>query len=196
MALLQDIALAKEEQAKFPENSYFYNLAAKDIREKEETLRKYEAQYQESRQLLDLSAVYTQSVMRFLEFLNVMKGRYHEATFQEKRNAIDVLGVRVVIHPFPEKLPLQQITTDQQWLTIKEMAQATGISSRVLSNMLREGKFTANRTTYPMVIHRDEINRFLRESPVRTRRIREQQVAPRVEITYTPIFTGVQQSFG
>ena len=28
-----------------------------------------------------------------------MKGKYHKATFQEKRNALDVLGVKVYIHP-------------------------------------------------------------------------------------------------
>jgi site-specific DNA recombinase len=197
MALLQDIALAKEEQAKFPENSYFHNLAARDIREKEETLRKYEAQYQESRQLLDLSAVYTQSVFSFLEFLNVMKGRYHEATFQEKRNALDVLGVRVTIHPRPTELPPpQQLATEQQWFTLKETAHVINMSSRTLTQAIHDAKLLVNRSVYPYLIHRDEINRFLRESPIRTRRIRQQQVAPRLDITYTPIFTGVQQSFG
>jgi hypothetical protein len=44
-------------------------------------------------------------------------------------------------------------------------------------------------------IHRDELNRFLDESPVRPKDTME-DIQPRIEITYTPMFTGVQSSFG
>lgn len=43
------------------------------------------------------------------------------------------------------------------------------------------------------VIYRDELNRFLRESPVRPRKERE-NIASRVEVTYSPLFTGVHSS--
>ena len=35
--------------------------------------------------------------MEFRNFLNSMKGNYHNASIQEKRNALDVLGVKVYI---------------------------------------------------------------------------------------------------
>ncbi|HLZ56625.1 MAG TPA: hypothetical protein VKR06_06730 [Ktedonosporobacter sp.] len=37
-------------------------------------------------------------MLGFLDFLNVMRGKYHKATFQEKRNALEVLGVKVYIY--------------------------------------------------------------------------------------------------
>ena len=37
--------------------------------------------------------------MGFLEFVNVMRGKYATATYQEKRNALDVLGVMVTYTP-------------------------------------------------------------------------------------------------
>ena len=36
-------------------------------------------------------------MLEFLDFINVMRGKYQDATFQEKRNALDVLGVKVYI---------------------------------------------------------------------------------------------------
>lgn len=47
----------------------------------------------------------------------------------------------------------------------------------------------------PTYIHRDELNRFLRESPIKLRSLVE-DVTKRIEITYSPLFvgTGVQAS--
>ena len=97
--LSDDIAYATVERDKHPEGSYYYGLIAQDIHEKEEQLRKCEEEYKEARLVVRRSDVYKRSILSFLEFLNTMKGRYHEATFQEKRNTLDILGVKVYIHP-------------------------------------------------------------------------------------------------
>jgi hypothetical protein len=43
------------------------------------------------------SGSFQDSMTGFLDFLNTMRGRYHEATPQEMRNALDVLGVRAYV---------------------------------------------------------------------------------------------------
>jgi site-specific DNA recombinase len=255
-----DIAYAKQERAKHPEGSYYYTLISQDIRAKEDRLRKYEAEYTESRDIVKLSDVYQKSILGFLNFLNTMKGGYHEATFKEKRNALDVLGVKVYIHPDTEEAPARPfVETDQEWLTVSEASAATGIHKNTLYYHIGTGELTAQRRNVPLLvirreevikflsatrrkvdlaqypdewftinklvtaklanystihhavqrgavhtqltddprpfIHRDELNRFLQASPVRPKSIRE-NIQPRIEITYTPIFTGVQSSSG
>jgi hypothetical protein len=191
--------------------------------------------------------------------LNVMRGKYHEATFQEKRNALEVLGVKVYIHPSAETPSREPIVTDQEWLSIPEASRLTGISQSSLFYHIRHETLTAHNRNVPMTvihrdelagylrlkrphvsldqyddewfsinkireakianyrplhrairrgeittqtrdvphpcIHRDELNRFLRESPVRPKDTIE-DIQPRIEITYTPMFTGVQSSLG
>ena len=39
-----------------------------------------------------------------------------------------------------------------------------------------------------------ELNRFLRESPIRLRSLSDTIAAPRIDVTYSPMFTGVQVS--
>lgn len=56
--LKADIAYAKQERAKHHEGSYYYNLISQDVHEKEDRLRKYEAEYSESRDIVKLSEVY------------------------------------------------------------------------------------------------------------------------------------------
>ena len=85
--LQEEIAQAEIEQAKHTPGSYYYNLVTADIQQKQAELRKYEEQAKHAstnEQLLDL---YQRQVLNFLDFLSVMKGRYHEASFKEKRNA-------------------------------------------------------------------------------------------------------------
>ncbi len=97
--LRQEIAYAEAERSKHPEGSYYYKLISQDIQGKQEQLRKYEeesAHAATSGQLLDL---YQQQVLSFLDFLSVMKGKYHEASFKEQRLALDVLGVTVTVSP-------------------------------------------------------------------------------------------------
>jgi hypothetical protein len=260
--LSEEIGYAMQERDKHAEGSYYYRLISQDIHEKEERLEKYEEQYAESRGVARLSNIYQQSVMGFLDFLRVMKGRYHEATFQDKRNALDVLGVKVSIRPDTPGDPDQMvIESEQEWFTAGEAAELTGISKHTLIYHIKAGSLKTEKRPVPMTvipreeverfvaterrnkshdidlseyegewftinglvalkfahystihrairvgeirtetkdvlhqfIHRGELNRFLRETPVRPR---SDDVSSRVEITYSPMFTGVQQSLG
>jgi hypothetical protein len=116
-----------------------------------------------------------------------MKGKYHEATFKEKRNALDVLGVTVTInpavHPAP---PVTLIETDKEWLSLVEAGRLAGIDPDILSYRVSRGEFVTTK--------RDELNRYLPTLRLRPLLVHE-AVQPRVEINYSPIFTGVQSSF-
>lgn len=262
--LTEDIAYARAERDKHAPGSYYYTLISQDLKEKEERLRRCEEEYTESRDIMRLSDIYQKSVLGFLDFLNTMKGRYHEATFQEKRNALDVLGVRVYIHPdIPEPHRIMTIDTDQEWFSIGEAADVIGIKKTTLAHYVYSGTlvvqrrgissmfihrdelakflavkrrnqtreinldqyegewFTVNKLVVDKIvtwhtlhraiekgevktemmdvqhpfIHRDELNRFLRETQIRPKSERE-NIQSRIEITYTPMFAGVHSSFG
>ncbi len=257
--LTEEIAYAKQERAKHPEGSYYYRLISQDIREKEERLARYAEEYRESQDIVKLSHIYRKSILGFLDFLNVMKGKYHQASFLEKRNAGRTWR-EGVMHPDADEAPQRSlIETDQEWLTISEASELTGIHKNTLFYHIGTGELRAPKRSVPLAvihrdevakflkdkrhdmdieqypdewftvnklitsklanyttihrairlgevqtqttevtrpfIHRDELNRFLQESPVRPRSERE-NIEPRIEITYTPIFTGVQSSFG
>jgi hypothetical protein len=126
-----------------------------------------------------------------------MKGRYHEATFKEQRNALDILGVMVTVSPAGQAKPvITQVATDKEWLSLAEAAGLAGLDPRTLGYRASKGEFAtmkrdeSRRCTY---VHRDELNRFLADLTLRPRRMRD-DIQPRVEITYSPIFTGVQSS--
>lgn len=258
LQLKEEIAYAEREREKHPKGSYYYTLISQDIAQKEEQLAKYEEQDRQSQDIVKLSHIYRSSVLGFLEFLNVMKGKYHKATFKDKRNAFDVLGVKVYIHPDTQELPIVQVEPDKEWLTVEEASELTGVSMSWLYTNIHNSSLAAENRGEPMrvihrgevikylrasrrvvsleeyddewftvklvvnkianyyplhrairlgiiqtqevepnrpFIHRDELNRFLRECPVRPKPTRE-SVQPRIEITYTPIFTGFQSSFG
>jgi len=74
-------------------------LISEDIRAKTEQLERYETEQAASSHLGTFTAAYRERVMGFLEFVNVMRGKYATATYQEKRNALDVLGVMVTYTP-------------------------------------------------------------------------------------------------
>jgi hypothetical protein len=64
-------------------------------------LRKYEEEAARAEAPAQLLHLYQQKVLSFLDFLSVMKGRYHEATFKEQRNAHPRDAQRVYpIEPF------------------------------------------------------------------------------------------------
>ena len=71
---------------------------------------------------------YQQRIMDFWTFLNVMKGRYEQATFQEKRNALEVLGVR-----------------------------ALGVNPKTIRFYRRNGTITNYKYEPFLLIHREEI---------------------------------------
>lgn len=250
--LEEEIAYAKQECRKHKEGSYYYKLISQDIRGKEERLQKYEEEYVQSRDIVRLSGVYQKSIMNFLDFLGAMKDKYHEASFKEKRNALEVLGVKVYVHPDTQETPvIPPVETDHEWLSIPDVSRLTGISQGSFIYHMRRGNLKSERRNVPLTvihrdelarylntkrrkvdlnqyeeewftlnklitskisnwytmhramergeikigtkevlhpcIHRDELNRFLRESPIRPKSLSE-NIAPRIEITYTPIF--------
>jgi hypothetical protein len=126
-----------------------------------------------------------------------MKGKYHEATFKEKRNALDVLGVTVTVSAAMQLTPVvTHIETDKEWLSLVEAGKLAGIDPKVLSYRAGKGEFgtskrdESRRCTY---VHRDELNRFLADLKLHPRHSRD-EVETRVEITYQPILPGVQSS--
>jgi site-specific DNA recombinase len=90
---------ARQEQAKHEEGSYYYELIAEDIHKKTEELAKFETEYTNSRDYSLMQAAYRNRLLSFIDFVNVMRGRYATASFQEKRNALDILGVMVRYTP-------------------------------------------------------------------------------------------------
>jgi hypothetical protein len=90
---------ARLERTKHEEGSYLYNLVTEDIRVKTEQLEKYKVEHASAKDFAALQALYRQRVLGFFTFLNVMRGKYGQATWQEKRNALDVLGVSVTYTP-------------------------------------------------------------------------------------------------
>jgi hypothetical protein len=195
--LRQELAQAEAEQTKHAPGSYYYSLVTQDIQTKQEQLRKYEAESKQaatSTQLLDL---YQQQVLGFLDFLNFMNGKYEQASFKEKRNALVVLGVQVMVSTPGEQEPVvRHVETDKEWLSLVEAGDLTGIDPKILSYRAGKGEFMtqkraeSRRCTF---VHRDELNRFLASVTLRPQRLRD-DASQRVEITYQPIFSGVQQS--
>ncbi|MFL5665911.1 MAG: recombinase family protein [Ktedonobacteraceae bacterium] len=96
-ALNSQLDYARQERAKHLEGSYYYTLITNDIQAKTEELKRYEEEHQASRNVAAATETYKNRVLEFLDFLNVMCGKYQNATFQERRNALDVLGVKVYI---------------------------------------------------------------------------------------------------
>jgi hypothetical protein len=126
-----------------------------------------------------------------------MKGRYHQTSFKGKRNALDVLGVTVTASPAVRASPVvTYVETNKEWLSRTEAATLTGVDVKIIGYRASKGEFAttkrdeSRRCTY---VHRDELTRFLPTLKVHPRRIRD-DVQPRVEIKYAPIFSGVQSS--
>jgi len=97
----QEIFYAREAQAQHPEGSYTYNLIAQDIQSKEEQMERYREEVS-SEGINRYLAVYQQRIQEFLEFLQVMQGDYQNASFQQKRNALEVLGVQISVKRLKE----------------------------------------------------------------------------------------------
>ncbi len=169
-ALQQELAFALAERNKHPEGSYYYNLINQDVIQKEQKLRKCEEEFAHSQDVLKLSGIYRTSIMGFLDFLNTMQGRYNEATFQKKRNALEVLGVRVYASRDTTIRPeWPVIETPQEWLTVSEVSKLTNIHENTLRSAINGGRLKAeHKAISHTVIHRDEIARFF---------TRERQVA-------------------
>lgn len=163
LQLKEEIAYAEQERAKHQEGSYYYRLISQDIAEKEERLAKYEKEDRESQDIIKLSHIYRRSILGFLDFLNVMKGKYHKATFKEKRNALIVLGVKVYIHPDTEEAPQRPpVETDHQWLTVGEASELTGIHKNTLYYHMGTEELASQDWNVPLtVLPRGEVIKFL-----------------------------------
>ena len=85
---------------------------------------------------------------------------------------------------------------DDEWFTVNRIVTAKIANYRPIHRAIEVGEIaTQTKDVAHPCIHRDELNRFLDESPVRPKDTME-DIQPRIEITYTPMFTGVQSSFG
>ena len=126
---------ARQERTKHPEGSYLYNLISEDIRTKTDQLERFEAEQTNSRDFSAMQAAYRNRLLSFLDFVNVMRDKYHKATFQEQRNALDVLGVKASYTP---RAPAERrrgvdatLAEVQQRLTITYSPLFTGVESSV-----------------------------------------------------------------
>jgi hypothetical protein len=88
------------------------------------------------------------------------------------------------------------VDTKKEWLSLTEAATLARIDPKILWYRASKGELAttkrdeSRRCTY---IHRDELNRFLPSLKIHPRHLRD-DVQPRVEINYAPIFSGVQSS--
>ncbi|HLJ35418.1 MAG TPA: recombinase family protein [Ktedonobacteraceae bacterium] len=96
-----NIAPGKHEREKYATGSYMHNLISADITRQEEQLMRFQEEIGSNATETAVNA-YQQRIMDFLAFLNVIRGRYEHTTFQEKRNALEVLGVHVVVRPLTD----------------------------------------------------------------------------------------------
>jgi hypothetical protein len=96
-ALAQEITEIERTQSEHAEGSYLHKLIGGDIAKKKADLSRFLEEAEKATPLQDISTVYEASIDRFIEFLRTKQGNYHNATYQDKRNALEVLGVRVTL---------------------------------------------------------------------------------------------------
>ena len=184
------IALAEKELAKHEKGSYMHNLITQDILKHQEQLARYQEEVG-SANVERIMSTYQQRIMDFCTFLNVMRGRYEQATFQEKRNALEVLGVRVVVHDSIETHGLSDDAVDighggQEWFSAKAAARALGVNPKTIHFYRRNGSITKYKYEPYLQIHREEIVKLQQKGFLQ--RNTEEIVRKRVDITYSPHF--------
>ena len=99
LSLEAGLERAYQERAKHEEGSYYYELTTKDIESKTAELARFDEEHANTRNIEAYTAAYRERLLGFVDFLNVMRGKYDQATWQEKRNALDILGVMVKYTP-------------------------------------------------------------------------------------------------
>ena len=154
------IQLATAEREKYPQGSYMHGLISQDITKQEAELALYKEEMGSSN-IEKVIGTYQQRIMDFLNFLNVMCGRYEHATFQEKRNALEVLGVRVVVHAPPEIFGLPSDASDiaegQEWFSAKETGRLPGVHAKTIHFYRRNGTISNYKYEPFLLVHRDEL---------------------------------------
>jgi len=183
------IAYAKNEREKYVPGSYMHNLISQDITNQEEQLARFNKEIGSSN-IEKVTGTIQQRIMEFLEFLNVMRGRYEHATFQEKRNALDVLGVRVMVHEPTETYGLSSEVLDigegQEWFSAKEAGHFLGVHAKTIRFYQKNGTITHYKEEPFLLVHRDELLK-LREKGFKQRNT-DEIVRNRIEISYSPRF--------
>lgn len=91
------IALAEQKRSLYTEGDYVYDLITQDIEAKKQLLKQYEETYVLSTPIAAMTDAFMQKVLEFRALLEELRGNYQIASFQEKRNALDVLGAKVYI---------------------------------------------------------------------------------------------------
>ncbi len=183
------IEFAKNEREKHVPGSYMHNLISQDITSQEEQLARYKEEMGSSN-IERATDSYKQRIMDFLEFLNVMRGRYENATFQEKRNALEVLGVRVMVHDPIEAYSLPSDTLNigegQEWFSAKEAGRLLGVHASTIRFYQKHGTITNYKEEPFLLVHRDELLRLQKRGFLQ--RNTGEIVHSRVEISYSPKF--------
>jgi DNA invertase Pin-like site-specific DNA recombinase len=183
------IEFAKNEREKHLPGSYMHNLISQDILNQEEQLARYKEEVGSSN-IEKATDSYQRRIMDFLEFLNVMRGRYEHATFQEKRNAIEVLGVQVVVRPPTDMYGLaadvSAIGEGQEWFSAKEAGTLLGVHAKTIRFYQKNGTITHYKEEPYLLVHRDELVKLRQRGFLQ--RNTEEIVRERVEISYSPQF--------
>jgi Recombinase zinc beta ribbon domain/Recombinase len=189
------IALAEKELARHEKDSYMHNLVTQDILKHQEQLTRYQEEVG-SANVERIMSSYQQRIMDFWTFLNVMRGRYEQATFQEKRNALEVLGVRVVVHDSIEMYGLSDDAVDighggQEWFSAKAAARALGVNPKTIHFYRRNGTIAAYKYEPFLQIHREEIVKLQQKGFLQ--RNTEEIVRRRAEISFSPRLLPVRE---
>lgn len=127
------IDYAQSQRPQYEPDSYMYNLITQDILTKEAQLARFKEECAASSPIAAATAMYQARLMEFMEFLNVMRGTYDQATFQEKRNALDVLGVCVTMQAIPKearrngRVPTIDELKGRMAVTYSPMFRGTGV---------------------------------------------------------------------
>ena len=186
------IALARRKREKYEDDSYMLKLLDQDIARQEAELARYKQEIGSSN-IATVAAAYQQQLMDFWDFLNVMCGRYNKATFQEKRNALEVLGVRVLVHEPAEAYGLSSDALDtldiddgQEWFSTKEAGHCLGVTAKTVRLYQKNGIITKYKEGGCLLVHRDDVL-MLRERGFRQFNT-EEIVRGRIEISYSPRF--------
>lgn len=102
-----------------------------------------------SQNIVQIAASYHNRIASFLNFLNTMRGKYHQATYAEKRNALEVPGVKAIIRAtFPEITLPDDV---KEWLSSTDIA-GIGVGKQTLKHYIRKGVLKPQTFRVPTVV--------------------------------------------
>jgi site-specific DNA recombinase len=133
--LQADIEFAKAERNRHDKGSYMYNLITQDIQNKQEQLRRFKEECTSASSIAAATAIYQARIMEFLDYLDVMQGKYEKSTFKEMRNALDILGAMVKVEAIPEherkrgKVPTLEELQRRMEITYSPIFSVAGVQS-------------------------------------------------------------------